>query len=178
MSENIESIDNDLDDSKTVEDQNEEINANESNESNNEKLENVEEEEDFDDTDEQTIIEKKRQKILLKKIDLDKYLQKDEKEKEGGPKNINDIDLKSVDYNSFDSINTEHIDLYYMLNDNKNNIEFLDEDLVLQSKKEDEIRALKKQEKDEFDFNLEELVDEDRIKVDLTGIVDDLEKDK
>lgn len=141
--------------------------------------EKIEEEEEFDVTaDEQALIEKKRQKILSKKVDLDKYLQKDEKEKEGEPKKIEEIDLKTVDYNSFDSIDTEHIDLYYMLNDNKNNIEFLDEDLVAQSKKEDEIRALKKQEKDEFDFNLEELVDENRIQVDLTGIADDLKKDE
>ncbi len=141
--------------------------------------EKIEEEEEFDATaDEQALIEKKRQKILSKKVDLDKYLQKDEKEKEGEPKKIEEIDLKTVDYNSFDSVDTEHIDLYYMLNDNKNNIEFLDEDLVAQSKKEDEIRALKKQEKDEFDFNLEELVDENRIQVDLTGIVDDLKKDE
>ncbi len=141
--------------------------------------EKIEEEEEFDVTaDEQALIEKKRQKILSKKVDLDKYLQKDEKEKEGEPKKIEEIDLKTVDYNSFDSIDTEHIDLYYMLNDNKNNIEFLDEDLVTQSKKEDEIRALKKQEKDEFDFNLEELVDENRIQVDLTGIADDLKKDE
>ena len=141
--------------------------------------EKIEEEEEFDATaDEQALIEKKRQKILSKKVDLDKYLQKDEKEKEGEPKKIEEIDLKTVDYNSFDSVYTEHIDFYYMLNDNKNNIEFLDEDLVAQSKKEDEIRALKKQEKDEFDFNLEELVDENRIQVDLTGIVDDLKKDE
>ena len=145
----------------------------------NEVEEKNEKNEEFDVTaNEQVLIEKKRQEILSKKIDLDKYLQKDEKEKIGEPKKINDIDLKAVDYSSFDNIDTEHIDLYYMLNDNKNNIEFLDEDLVAQSKKEDEIRIMKKQEKDEFDFNLEELVDENRIQIDLTGIVDDLEKDK
>lgn len=140
--------------------------------------EQVEEEDEDGTVDEQALIEKKRQKILSKKIDLDKFLQKDEKEKTGSPKKIEDIDLKAIDYKSFDNINTEHIDLYYMLNDNKNNIEFLDEDLVTQSKKEDEKRAMRKQEKDEFDFNLEELVDENRIKVDLTGIADDLGKNE
>jgi hypothetical protein len=85
----------------------------------------------------------------------------------------NAIDFESVDYKAFDEIDKDHIDLYYELNDNKNNPEFLDEDLVSLSRREEETRAFKLREKEEFDFELEELVDNDRIKVDLTGIVNE-----
>ena len=77
------------------------------------------------------------------------------------------------DYKDFEKIDQDQIDLYYILNDNKNNIEFLDEDLVAISKKEEEIKALKAKEKEEFDFQMEELVNDNQIKVDLTGIVDE-----
>lgn len=149
------------------------------NESKNEEtVKKINEEEDIDISgpeDEKSIIERKRQKILSKKIILDENLKKEENI-EGTVKTLKEIDLNTIDYNSFDNINEEHIDLYYILNDNKNNIEFLDEDLLAQSKKEEEIRALKKQEKEEFDFDLEKLVDDDKIKVDLTGLIEDLEK--
>lgn len=89
------------------------------------------------------------------------------------------IDFSSINYKDFEKINQEQIDLYYMLNDNKNNVEFLNEDLVALSKREEEIKALKEKEKEEFDFKMEELVsDGDEIKVDLTGIIDDLEIEK
>lgn len=89
------------------------------------------------------------------------------------------IDFSSINYKDFEKINQEQIDLYYMLNDNKNNVEFLNEDLVTLSKREEEIKALKEKEKEEFDFKMEELVgDENEVKVDLTGIIDDLETEK
>lgn len=92
---------------------------------------------------------------------------------------VNNIDFSSINYKDFEKINQEQIDLYYMLNDNKNNIEFLNEDLVVMSKKEEEIKALKAKEKEEFDFQMEELVNTgDEIKVDLTGIIDDIEEQK
>ncbi|MDR2777771.1 MAG: hypothetical protein LBB24_03310 [Rickettsiales bacterium] len=94
-----------------------------------------------------------------------------EEDSEGKLK-INSIDFGSLNYKDFEEIDRDHIDLYYALNDNRNNPEFLDEDLVKLSKKEEEIRALSLREKEEFDFEMEELVDENRIKVDLTGIVD------
>ena len=89
------------------------------------------------------------------------------------------IDFSSINYKDFEKINQEQIDLYYMLNDNKNNAEFLNEDLIALSKKEEEIKALKEKEKEEFDFEMEELVaGSDEVKVDLTGIIDDLETEK
>ena len=92
---------------------------------------------------------------------------------------VNNIDFSSINYKDFEKINQEQIDLYYKLNDNKNNIEFLNEDLVVMSKKEEEIKALKAKEKEEFDFQMEELVNTgDEIKVDLTGIIDDIEEQK
>ena len=92
---------------------------------------------------------------------------------------VNNIDFSSINYKDFEKINQEQIDLYYKLNDNKNNIEFLNEDLVVMSKKEEEIKALKAKEKEEFDFQMEELVNTgDEIKVDLTGIIDDIEDKK
>ncbi len=109
----------------------------------------------------------------------------EEKEFESENKNktndnsVTDIDFSSINYKDFEKINQEQIDLYYMLNDNKNNIEFLNEDLVVMSKKEEEIKALKAKEKEEFDFQMEELVNTgDEIKVDLTGIIDDIEEQK
>ncbi|MDR3078568.1 MAG: hypothetical protein LBU15_00845 [Rickettsiales bacterium] len=86
---------------------------------------------------------------------------------------VDGVDFGSIDYRAFEEIDREHIDLYYELNDNRNNPEFLDEDLVNLSRKEEEMKVMNLREKEEFNFELEELIDNDRIKVDLTGIVDD-----
>lgn len=103
----------------------------------------------------------------------------DEDERETTGNSTTNIDFSSINYKDFEKIDQEQIDLYYMLNDNKNNAEFLNEDLVALSKREEEIKALKEKEKEEFDFKMEELVsDGDEIKVDLTGIIDDLEIEK
>lgn len=123
-------------------------------------------------------IEQKRQEILPNGISKDEELLVEDNVGKGKVKKLEEIDLKSINYKEFEKIDQEHIDLYYMLNDNKNNIEFLDEELVKISKKEEEIKALKAQEKEEFDFQMEELTEdvENEVKVDLTGIIDDLEK--
>lgn len=123
-------------------------------------------------------IEQKRQEILANGISKDEELLVEDNVGKGKVKKLEEIDLKSINYKEFEKIDQEHIDLYYMLNDNKNNIEFLDEELVKISKKEEEIKALKAQEKEEFDFQMEELTEdvENEVKVDLTGIIDDLEK--
>ncbi len=103
----------------------------------------------------------------------------DEDERETTSNSAINIDFSSINYKDFEKIDQEQIDLYYMLNDNKNNAEFLNEDLVALSKREEEIKALKEKEKEEFDFKMEELVsDGDEVKVDLTGIIDDLEIEK
>lgn len=100
-------------------------------------------------------------------------------ERETTDNSTTNIDFSSINYKDFEKIDQEQIDLYYMLNDNKNNAEFLNEDLVALSKREEEIKALKEKEKEEFDFKMEELVsDGDEVKVDLTGIIDDLEIEK
>lgn len=136
-----------------------------------------EEEEEDEPQDEKSILERKRQAILLKAVVKDESTEKVENIV-GDVKKIEELDLESVDYKAFDRVNEEHIDLYYLLNDTKDNPEFLDEDLLAQSKKEDEARELKKQERQEMDFELEELVDEHSIKVDLTDILKDIESNK
>lgn len=109
---------------------------------------------------------------------MDKNTKTTETIDKNGVKNLEDIDLKSLNYREFENIDQDKIDLYYALNDNKNNIEFLDEDLVRISKKEEEIRAIKEHQKEEYDFQMEELVSDaaSEVKVDLTGIIDDLRK--
>ena len=134
-----------------------------------------EEEEEIIEEDEKAIIEKKRQDILAKQVKADENLKKEESIA-GEVKKLEDIDLDSIDYSEFDKINEEHIDLFYLLNDTKANPEFLDEDLLAQSKKEEAIREAKRQERQDMDFELEALVDNNVVKVDLTGIIDDLEK--
>ena len=136
-----------------------------------------EEEDEILDEDEKSIIEKKRQQILSKQVKSDENIQKVESIA-GDVKKLEDIDLESIDYSEFDKINEEHIDLFYLLNDTKANPEFLDEDLLAQSKKEEAIREAKRQEKQDMDFELEALVDNNVVKVDLTGIIDDLETGK
>lgn len=136
-----------------------------------------EEEEEDEPQDEKSILERKRQAILSKAVVKDESTEKVENIV-GDVKKIEELDLESVDYKAFDRVNEEHIDLYYLLNDTKDNPEFLDEDLLAQSKKEDEARELKKQERQEMDFELEELVDEHSIKVDLTDILKDIESNK
>lgn len=123
-------------------------------------------------------IEQKRQEILANGISKDEELVIEDNVGKGKVKKLEEIDLKSINYKEFEKIDQEHIDLYYILNDNKDNMEFLDEELVKISKKEEEIKALKAQEKEEFDFQMEELTEdvENEVKVDLTGIIDDLEK--
>lgn len=123
-------------------------------------------------------IEQKRQEILANGISKDEELVIEDNVGKGKVKKLEEIDLKSINYKEFEKIDQEHIDLYYILNDNKDNIEFLDEELVKISKKEEEIKALKAQEKEEFDFQMEELTEdfENEVKVDLTGIIDDLKK--
>ncbi|MDR1499108.1 MAG: hypothetical protein LBS34_02365 [Rickettsiales bacterium] len=142
----------------------------------NEQQQEDEESSDSDD-DEKVIIEKKRREILSKIVEMDESAKKEESI-DGSVKEIKEIDLKGIDYSAFDAINEEHIDLYYILNDSKNNPEFLDEDLMAQSKKEEEARAMKKQEKDELNFDLEELVVEDEIKIDLSDILSQLDDEK
>ena len=139
-----------------------------------------EEEEEPEPEDEKSIIEKKRQEILSKieHNNAEGTEEIDENETEGGVKKIEDLNLEDIDYKEFEKINEEHIDLYYLLNDTKDNPEFLDEDLLAQSKKEDEARELKNQARQEMDFELEELVDDDKVKVDLTDILKDIEKIK
>ena len=96
----------------------------------------------------------------------------------GEVKKIEDLDLSGVDYKAFEKINEEHIDLYYLLNDTKDNPEFLDEDLLKENKKEEEAREIKKQARQEMDFQLEELVDENEIKIDIKDILKDIEEEK
>jgi hypothetical protein len=99
-----------------------------------------------------------------------------EQKREGESKSkLDSIDFGSIDYREFEKIDQKHIDMYYALNDGRSNSEFLDEDLVRLSAKEEEMKAMNLKAKEEFEFDMEELVDDNSIaKVDLTGIVDDV----
>lgn len=121
-----------------------------------EEVENIDNEEDEDDVEDDENDKEKSEEEKLKESFI-----------------FDGMDFSSINYKDFEKIDQDQIDLYYILNDNKNNIEFLDEDLVAISKKEEEIKALKAKEKEEFDFQMEELVNDNQIKVDLTGIVDE-----
>jgi hypothetical protein len=101
----------------------------------------------------------------------------EQKQEEENKSKLDSIDFGSIDYSEFEKVDQRHIDMYYMLNDSKNNSEFLDEDLVKLSLKEEEMKALSLKAKEEFEFDMEELVDDgSTAKVDLTGIVDDIPK--
>ena len=136
-----------------------------------------EEEQAEEPEDEKSILEKKRQEILSKTVTVSEETVKVENIA-GEVKKIEDLDLSVVDYKSFEKINEEHIDLYYLLNDTKENPEFLDEDLLKENKKEEEAREIKKQARQEMDFQLEELVDEDEIRIDIKDILKDIEEEK
>ncbi|MDR2078017.1 MAG: hypothetical protein LBP39_03560 [Rickettsiales bacterium] len=87
------------------------------------------------------------------------------------------MDFGSINCKEFETIDQKLIDLYYTLNDGRSNPEFLDEDLVKLGTKEEEMKALSLKAKEEFEFDMEELVDDGKtVKVDLTGIVNDAKK--
>ena len=93
---------------------------------------------------------------------------------EGNIKKVEMSDIQNaVVLDEMEKQNDEYMTIYYLLNDNTNNPEFLDDDVLAISKKEEEMKAKKLKKEEEFNFKLEELVDTDRVKVDLTGLLDD-----
>ncbi|MDR0572256.1 MAG: hypothetical protein LBG48_05380, partial [Rickettsiales bacterium] len=92
---------------------------------------------------------------------------------EGEVKKLEDINVEgAINIAEINKPNEEYMTVYYLLNDNADNPEFLDENVLTISKKETELIELKRK-KEEFNFKLEELVDSDRVAVDLTGLVDE-----
>jgi hypothetical protein len=91
---------------------------------------------------------------------------------------LTSIDFSSINYEEFEIPDQEQIDLYYELNnDSRDNIEFFSEDLLAYSKSEDEKRNSANKAREEFDFQMEALVEDDNpVKVDLTEILEELKK--
>jgi hypothetical protein len=93
---------------------------------------------------------------------------------DGVAKKIEDINIaENLDLDEITKPDEEYMTIYYILNDNTENPEFLDENVLAISRKETELRELQQRKEEEFNFQLEELLDTNRISVDLTGLVDD-----
>ncbi|MDR2778622.1 MAG: hypothetical protein LBB13_03975 [Rickettsiales bacterium] len=99
----------------------------------------------------------------------------EQERKEEDKSKLDSIDFASIDYEQFEEIDKKHIDLYCALNDSRSNPEFLDDDLVKLSKKEEEMKTINLKTREEFEFDMEELVDDgSTAKVDLSGIIDNI----
>lgn len=138
---------------------------------NNEKINNKQEDTTAKEEEQNAIQTKlKEDEFIIDKKFIDVTTIKD-KVIEGTVKNILEIDFKKeVSCEEFEKQNEEFLTIYYMLNDNTNNPEFLDDDVLAISKKEEELRNLKLKREEEFNFQFEELVEHDKIMIDLSDI--------
>jgi hypothetical protein len=93
---------------------------------------------------------------------------------EGVTKKIEEINIaENIDIKEIRKPDEEYMTIYYILNDNADNPEFLDENVLAISRKEAELREMRQRKEEEFNFQMEELVDINKITVDLTGLLDD-----
>jgi hypothetical protein len=89
----------------------------------------------------------------------------------GTTKLIEEINVQeSIIIEEIEKPDEEYLTIFYILNDNTNNPEFLDEEVLAISKKEAELREQKQQKEEEFNFKLEELVDNNRVTVNLSDL--------